>query len=423
MQNKQIIASRFPLQHSQASNSVNRSLSTSVVQGSVAVRILLPGMSQAKTVSNVAKKQHTLLPQHRPPLRRDKPVRISIPDEMPRYIFPSIERSFIFIPRAMRPNQHAGGRGRGRGSYQGSRRTSLLGGSVYSPSGAMSRKSSIGMASRDDTQTPASIPAEQAPSPANSSRPVVRMPVPPAIPPYDIVAIPGGPSFAPHQQPAFSSHINSIPIHQPRPKKTVSVADIESPVSHLTHTPQQQQDHPFHQQVPSDMAAYRTPEDPAILYSGSRRHSRAGMSSSTPLSQIPERAIYAQPFQPYPIYSQQAYFPLQYPNGAAFHPMLNAQAAMYNGAMASTLMAPSFYPAGVVSTHTTAPQMPSNTDAQSAQTANAVAHESNGMVYYYDPNQMSESAPNGFSMPPASMMAAPPAFYYPPANGMFYPSQ
>ena len=407
--------SRFPVQHPQASNSVNRSLSTSLLQGSVVVRISFPGMSQPRTVSNVSKKQHTLLPQHRPPLRRDKPVRISIPDEMPRYIFPSVERSFIFIPRAMRPNQHTAARGRGRGSYHGSRRTSLLGGSVYSPSVAMSRKSSIGLTSRDDTQTPASMSGQQAPSPVNQPRPVVRMPV---IPPYNMAAVPGGSSFAPNQQPAFPSHISSVPIHQPRPKKTISVADIESRDTHLIQPPQQQQDQPFHQQVPSDMASYRTPEDPAILYSGSRRHSRAGLPSSTPLSHIPEGAIYAQPFQPYPIYPQQAYFPVQYPNGAAFHPMLNTQAAMYNGAMSSTLMAPSFYPAGVA-----APQMPSNVDPQSAQATNAVAHESNGMVYYYDPNQMSESAPNGFAMPPAGMMAAPPAFYYPPANGMFYPAQ
>merc|ERR1712000_36698 len=43
------------------------------------------------------------------------------------------------------------------------------------------------------------------------------------------------------QTPAFyGSHITTIPMHQPRPQKTVSVADIESPASFPVKAPLQQ---------------------------------------------------------------------------------------------------------------------------------------------------------------------------------------
>src|SRR5437667_2452238 len=77
----------------------NRSLSKTTHVGNVQIRVLLPTMAQPITFSAVPFKQYTKLPQHRPPLRRDKPVRISLPDSPPRYIFPAVERSFIFIPR------------------------------------------------------------------------------------------------------------------------------------------------------------------------------------------------------------------------------------------------------------------------------------------------------------------------------------
>jgi len=47
-------------------------------------------------------KQYTALPSHRPPLRRDRPVRISLPDSPPRYIFPDVTRSYIYFPTALR---------------------------------------------------------------------------------------------------------------------------------------------------------------------------------------------------------------------------------------------------------------------------------------------------------------------------------
>ncbi|KAI5290142.1 hypothetical protein KEM54_002345 [Ascosphaera aggregata] len=121
----------------------SRKLSTTAVLGSVDITVFLPGMRQPITFHDRPQKQYTKLPDHRPPLRRDKPVRIMLPcqnqglrDERihdagttsyggDRLIYPAADRSFIFIPRELRPNQktssnsfnrgNASGRGRGRG--------------------------------------------------------------------------------------------------------------------------------------------------------------------------------------------------------------------------------------------------------------------------------------------------------------------
>jgi len=63
--------------------------------------------------------------------------------------------------------------------------------------------------------------------------------------------------------------------------------------------------------------------------------------------------------------------------------------------------------------------------------ANMVAHESNGMVYYYDPASLPagpHSAPvPQFQMPPTAgimgVITPPAQYYYPPVNGMYYTQQ
>src|SRR5277367_63670 len=164
----------------------NRSLSTTRLIGNVQIRVFLYPMKEPIKLPATAVKQYTCLPDHRPPLRRDKPVRISLPDHPPRYIFPAVERSFIFIPRAMRPNQQGfGSRNRGRpglGSISGySRRTSIYGGSVYgsaySPSVAMSRRSSLVYeVPRDIVISPTGSTMSRPPIHVDTSRPVVRLP-------------------------------------------------------------------------------------------------------------------------------------------------------------------------------------------------------------------------------------------------------
>jgi hypothetical protein len=198
--NAPIFASRVPPGSSQKPSQA-RNFSTTVHTHNAMVRVFLPNMKGPIQFQNVPIKQHTRLPNHRPPLRRDKPVRISLPPAPPRYIFPTVERSFIFIPRALRPNQQGFGRGRGRfGSFGGgfsSRRTSAYGGSVYSPSVAMSRRSSIAREiGRENLVSPAGSIMSRNGGFVDSSRPVVRLP-------------PGGPRLS--NGPSMISPTNGSP--------------------------------------------------------------------------------------------------------------------------------------------------------------------------------------------------------------------
>lgn len=422
----------------------NRSFSTSTVVGNVPVNVYLPGMPKKIAVKNMAKKQHTLLPQHRPPLRRDKPVRISLPDDHPRYIFPSVERSFIFIPRALRPNQQSFSRGRGRGSYGGSRRTSVYGGSTYSPSIAMSRRSSIaGITPQNDIRSPAAATFPRQPGGGpEAGKPVVRLPpmarqnvsIPLQAPPSTFAP----PAYIPAQaqlQPQHSTNHNqqsTIPMHQPRPQKAVSVADIESPATFAYNPPQQQQEQPFHHQVPNEVNVQPFSDSSITFNSHSRRPSHPSQPSGTPLSHIPERAIYAPSFQPYAFAQPAGYFAAPYPPGALFYPPMGGNLPGYTGSGAPAVMAPAFVPGAP---YLLAPPPPQPPTTEASGQGGTVAHESNGMVYYYNSTQLQQAAessvPPPYSVaPPGGVvgmggMITPPAhFYYPQApNGVYFRPQ
>lgn len=235
----------------------NRTFSRSTQIGSIQIRVFIPHMKDPITFTAVPVQQHTRLPQHRPPLRRDKPVRISLPGSAPRYIFPSVERSFIFIPRALRPNQQGYGRGGSRTGFRSyralpsSRQTSVYGWSVYSPSVSMSRRSSMAqeMASNRDFILSGSGSTGTKPLGAfiEPGKPVVRLPPAgdssrrasqvsefpragsapqPAMLAHSTVSMPGPP--LPRLTYA-ENHPAPLPMHQPRPQKAVSVAGIDSP--------------------------------------------------------------------------------------------------------------------------------------------------------------------------------------------------
>ncbi|KEF62531.1 uncharacterized protein A1O9_00504 [Exophiala aquamarina CBS 119918] len=407
-----------------APSAPNRSFSFVTVRGNVTVQVSLPGMEHKKLVSNVVKRQHTLLPQHRPPLRRDKPVRVSIPDEAPRYIFPSTERSFIFIPRALRPNQQYG-RGRGRGSFHGSRRPSMYG-SAYTPSVAMSRKSSLGGSTmRDGLRSPAeSVMSRMGMPGVEAPRPIVRMPSAVPTPSLSRSGLPlmnGNASLgmAPNHMiapTAYGSHSTSIPMHQPRPQKTVSVADIESPTSFPFKAPLQQLEQPFHQQVPPHMEERHGQPQAMVTAAG-----------HTPLSQIPEGAIYAPGFQPYLELGQPAYFGPGYNNGPVFYPPVT-DGAPYGVPMGGPALPPSFVP-GSQAHHVG--YLPNSTPLESGIPANMVAHESNGMVYYYNPPMFTPGSQGAFPLTPNphmvpmgnGMPGQQPYHYSPMPAGMFYQGQ
>ncbi|KAJ5555518.1 hypothetical protein N7461_003988 [Penicillium sp. DV-2018c] len=372
-----------PVPTAPRSSPPNRSFSSTTLVGNVPVVVSLPGMASPVHFPAVPKRLHTRLPQHRPPLRRDKPVRISLPSQPPRYIFPSVERSFIFIPRALRPNQVSRGRGGRGGGWYGGRRPSYYPNSSYTPS-VVSRRSSFGIPpSQDGWPSPAGSVYSRQAIPTDP-KPVIRLPPPPrpmvGIPPYG----PAMPMSLPH--PAYrESRPAPIPMHQPRPQKTVSVADIESPVTFpfSFNPPQPQHEQPFHHQVPLPVHGPPGHEMPG--------HGPPSQPSATPLSQIPERAIHAPPFQPYN-YPQPGFYPPSYPSGVMYYPTSGPDYAGYNGPVGPGVSVPHF-PGQQV--------MPYSTGEQPSQPG-TVAHESGGTVYFYDTNHMHEgpgpgAGPGGWS--------------------------
>ena len=372
-------------------------------------------MKAAVPFSAVPIKQHTRLPDHRPPLRRDKPVRISLPDKAPRYIFPSQERSFVFIPRALRPNQQGFGRARGSfGHGPSSRRTSLYGGSMYSPSVALSRRSSM---ARD-------IAREQIFSPSGSvtarsvvqgGRPVVRLPHGMAVPPNAIspagsfvAGIPAVTRTYPlPQTPAIEHYRDTATVHQPRPQKTISVSGIDSPAVLSLHAPQEQNQQPFENQIPLHISESSMGSSMPLENLGPSYYPYQ-VQAGTPLTNIPERAIHAQPFQPPP----PAY-------GQPFYGQYNQQNYYYPPAMPMYMPQGGYaQPAGQVQVHPEEQAIPPNHHNQSQGAP--IAHETNGMVYYLDPTHMDQYPQGGYQGQEGYLQA--PSYAIPGAGGIMTPS-
>jgi hypothetical protein len=401
-----------------------RNFSTTVHTHNALVRVYLPHMKAPILFQNVPIKQHTRLPNHRPPLRRDKPVRVSLPPSAPRYIFPTPERSFIFIPRALRPNQQGFGRGRGRfGSFGGgfsSRRTSAYGGSVYSPSVAMSRRSSMAREmGRDNLVSPAGSIMSRNGGYVDPSRPVVRLPpggprmsnAPSVVSPTHITptGMVGPHAYPLPQKPTYRENWQGqLTMHQPRPQKTVSVAGIESPASMSFNPPQQQEQQPFHQQVPAHMNGAPTGPEAQPFYQHGRQLSYPSqVSTGTPLSNIPERAIHAPAFQPY----QQAGFqPQPFVPQNYYYPPAGAQPQY----MAPAGMVPMFVPGAQQPGYVMPVAAPAvAAPPPAAGQPNMVAYESNGMTFYVDSAQLYQ--------PPAMDGYAQPSYAVPGMGGMMTP--
>ena len=411
-------------------------------------RVLLPGMKSAIMGSELNIKKYIRLPNHRPPLRRDKPVRVFIPNLGPRYIFPSMDRSFIFIPRQMRPNQ----RGFGNNNYQrnagghgySSRRTSMYGGSIYSASIAPSRRSSIAR----DTFSPVSFASGF----GGQSRPVVRLPHNGQF--MSNNASPAGPLSGhqtptgqvlhtyplPQNGPTFNTPLSTV--HQPRPQKQFSVTGIESPAAlHQAKTPAIDEQQPFQNQLPTHMSeqpayhqhpqAHFYPQQPQYGYSN--QINQAG----TPLSGIPENTMNVQAFQ------QPAMYYPQYPTqqNMYYQPPMHMYMPQAQGYMAPQQQAPTQShheptPRGAESQQQqqqAAPPQP-----EDAAPSGMVAHESNGMVFYLpaaeaqqqstqEHYQPAESFVPSYAMPglPPPTPAPDTSYYYPMdmSQAMYYPQQ
>ncbi|KAL2888267.1 hypothetical protein HOO65_040604 [Ceratocystis lukuohia] len=234
---------------------IDRSLSSEKHIGNVRMRVIIPGMDSPKLYDGFRLKQYTKLPDHRPPLRRDKPVQVRIPGDHMRLVLPANDRSFDFIPRALRPNQQKSRANRQRSQYGSmstySRAPSIYGGasSLYSasivPSLAPSRRSSI----VDVMFSPAAPIVSRPVLPiVDSARPKVKLP-PPAqsISPYsqaqarsntrmgqeqELIQTSTIQSPAPTQAPAHNQNQNNTPsallTAQEKPYSVTSATPLPS---------------------------------------------------------------------------------------------------------------------------------------------------------------------------------------------------
>jgi len=447
----------------------------------IQIIVNLPGMKFPITFSEVPHRTHLRLPYHRPPLRRDKPVRISIPDQPIKYIYPHHNRSFVFIPRAMRP----GGSGfigggippavRRGGLHRGPTR-SIYAGSIATQSAAMSRRSSF----QPDTTTQPASPAQALstdslppPPPENQEnqelsttteqhestqklpkKPVVKLPpstepLPkklidptnhapssPANKPAAPVTVKPPPSYPTPVPPIHDARGTPIiPMHQPRPQKTVSVADIETPVSSMHYaTNSYLPPHPHGYPDINNGSATPTNGYPNNIYTHSRHPSYQSQppTTGTPLSQLPDRAVHAQPFQPncnsVP-YAPTHYYPSpqapEHVHPAHAHPHHATHTAMYHQPPPAYTASPQYVasplPNGTPTAYHSAPaQQPQQT----------IAQESGGTVYFYDPSTYYAAyvaAQGAYGAPltpaPEQGMGVPSGgtvYYYPPQGTVYY---
>lgn len=377
--------------------------SKTIAIGTVMIKISLGNGKPNDKPLKMTVRQHTRLPDPRPPLRRDKPVRVFVPGQSARYVFPNPDRSFIFIPQSQYMRQQPPvPQGRVVPLQTGSRRQSTLATSTYATSSASRRSSVLQDVPEATVQPSGNVLTGSVQSSA------------PYMPHMDSALVSPvymqGQSHPPPAQPLRQeARRMSLPMHQPRPQKQVSLATIDSPST--MQAPQTQEQAPFHQQVPSNTNG--TSSEPMT----NRQQSLQGQQYPvvTPLSVIPEVAANAQAFQP-GMPASQGYYPPQYPaQSMYYYPQASGAAhgqypAAPYGADAQYFMP--FYGQGQA-------QVPEMADPSAA---GHYAHESNGMVYYYDPNAAtSEAQMYNYPQP-----AAGDGFYYGQgqmSNQMYYPTQ
>ncbi|KAF7197851.1 hypothetical protein HII31_00940 [Pseudocercospora fuligena] len=425
------------------------SFSSTTHAGKVLIRVYLPGMKSPVPFSEVPWKHYTRLPDHRPPLRRDKPVRVSLPGHVQRYIFPSPERSFIFIPRQMRPNQHGFGPNRYQRSIGGygysSRRTSMYGGSIYAASVAASRRSSFASVARENAFSPVGSFAGA----MQQSRPVVRLPHGSQSHFSPAASTPLGP-LSGHQTPTgMGMHSYPLPaqpqyqgtptttVHQPKPQKAISVTGIESPAM-LQQAVPPQESQPFANQLPAHIHDQPSFQPVGAYFSPRSSFSYPHPQGGTPLSGIPEQAMQAPNFQPpmmpyapgpyYPPYSQQQNY--YYPPGPGVYPPM----PMYAPPPQNYMMSPpgqSMAPPQQQATPQQQAAQPASSDPQqetSQSQSGMVAHESNGMVFYMPASEAQQQSqgenyqPAESFVPSYAMPGLPPPTPAPEAP-YFYPQQ
>lgn len=373
-----------------------------------------------------------------------------------RQAFPHPTRSFVFIPRQMRPSQQGFHRGyqRSVGGYGYSSRRTSMHGSMYSGSVAPSRRSSLAGVSRDRAFSPAGSFVGMPPS-----RPVVRLPH--GSQPLSAGSTPTGPlsgyhtPTGPHQLHTYP--LPQVPLQMGTPTTAVQQPQPQKKSLDITLLEQQ----PFHSQLPAHVnepPPYQQqplPPQPYFSPGPQYQYPPPQPQAGTPLSGIPEQAVHAAAFQP-PAYGQPPYYP-QYPpqqgfgyspgGPGAYHPMPMYMMPPAPGYMLPHQTAPPPLETPISLPMTSPDRPPSHaTDDQNQQSSQSgmVAHESNGMVFYVPASEAQSSEQyqpaEGF-VPAYAMPGLPPPtpapdnqmqYYYPPmphsgmqevGTGVYYPAQ
>jgi hypothetical protein len=190
----------------------------------------------------------------------------------------------------------------------------------------------------------------------------------------------------------------------------------------------------FHHQVPPQVS---NPYNQETHARNPSYHSQAAPATPGSLSQIPERAIHAAPFQPnnypQPGFYGQPYPIVQQPQQGYYYPQ------QYGAGVAPNASAPAFVPAAQQSqpvpynpaSQSEAPPAPAA--GQGGSTQGLIMQEMNGTFYFYDPNQL-QAMPGLASYPQTQQYApgmvtmggmmtpSPDGFFYQqqPAPGMVY---
>lgn len=343
--------------------------------GNVQVRICLPHMSEPKRAS-AKLHSHTLLPDYYPKLRRDKAIRIAVPDMsmLTAYAMPSTDRSYVY--GGPRPKQQGARSSVALEPF--SRRNSFYGDSRRATTRSGSESSSVGCPPTHAATTGFSKAGRQAhdvvgeaPSKKNTQNEKAR-PDPPQ---------------APHVQ----HHCDTSIMHQPSPQKGFAVDEIDAQAALSLQIPAgNHAQEPFENQLPREYQ---------LDCHSASSSSLSGMPSAVDPYYIgrPQDAVHGPFLLPdnmaEPNYYGMPYLPAQFPQLPI--PVYDQSMPCVPGMDYSTTM-----PDG----------------------ANMMAQESNGMMYYlHDQSQMfmPQTFAGGYMMPG---LAGGPEVDGSIAASMYYPS-
>jgi hypothetical protein len=199
----------------------------------------------------------------------------------------------------------------------------------------------------------------------------------------------------------------SMPMHQPRPQKLVSLTTIDSPSSMPPPPPSaaSQEQQPFHQQMPAHMNTSTTTDINMDRQPSFQEQYPAIMQ----LSSIPEVAINARPFQPGSSAGQQAFYPPQYSQQQMYYYQQSEPQTQYPS-LAYVQDGGYYVPLGG--------QVSGQAPGQHETAQDGLIQEANGMMYYYDPNHYPGSGGQqqyGMSVPQGDSN-----YYYGQEQGAYY---